>query len=80
MSGAPLADYLWNRMINDPAAPFLFPAWYLLLKCFVLEHHWQPFSFFFFSSVPSQSHPLFTRGIIKHMAAMCLQCQIVRKE
>lgn len=81
---APLAGYLsygteWI-MIKQCHFSSL-SACYLLLKCFVLEHQWQPFCFFFFfPSVPTPSRPLFTRGIIKHMAAMCLQCQIVRKE
>lgn len=33
-----------------------------------------------FSSVQSQTLPLFTRGIIKHMATVCLWCQIAHKE
>lgn len=33
-----------------------------------------------FSSARSQTLPLFTRGIIRHMATVCLQCQISYKE
>lgn len=33
-----------------------------------------------FSSVHSQTLPLFTRGIIQHMATVCHRCQIAHKE
>lgn len=33
-----------------------------------------------FSSIQSQTVPLFTRGIIQHMATVCLWCQVAHKE
>lgn len=33
-----------------------------------------------FSSIQSQTLPLFTRGIIHHMSTVCLWCQIAHKE
>lgn len=33
-----------------------------------------------FSSVQTQTLPLFTRGIIQHMPTVCLWCQIAHKE